>query len=105
MTTILAYRSRSTVLALSLCMMWTSGLAMAQQAARAAPPIPPEQKVGKSPDPRNLEGVWFTNGYDRTYRQLDRSEPPFNAATRKEWLRHIQTQTGHGQMPAQTDPR
>ena len=90
MTTILANRPRCLGVALSLCVLWVSGLAVAQQAPRPAPPIPPEQKVGKSPDPRNLEGVWFTGGYDRTYKQLDRSEPPFNAATRKEWLRHHQ---------------
>jgi hypothetical protein len=66
--------------------------AIAQQAGRPAPPIPPEQKVGKSADPHNLEGVWFTRGYDRTYRQLDRSEPPFLPAARTEWLRHIQAE-------------
>ena len=107
MTTILANRPRCVGLALSLCVMWVSGLAVAQQAPRPAPPIPAEQKVGKSPDPRNFEGVWFTGGYDRTYRQLDRSEPPFNAATRKEWLRHIQAEkdgTPIGDAPTRCYP-
>lgn len=74
------------VVALSLVAV---GVANAQQAER---PVPAAQKVGKSADPQNIEGVWYTRGYDRTYRQLDKSEPPFLPAARTEWLRHIQAE-------------
>jgi hypothetical protein len=59
-----------------------SGLAPAQAAS-------PPQVFQISPDARNFEGVWWTRGYDRTYRQLDKSLPPFNAAGRAEWDRHV----------------
>ena len=85
-------RAASVAAGLYAVLLAVAAPAIAQQAGRPAPPIPPEQKVGKSPDPHNLEGVWFTRGYDRTYRQLDRSEPPFLPAARTEWLRHIQAE-------------
>jgi hypothetical protein len=80
--------------ALGLCavLLQAAMPAWAQRPPLPDRPVPPEQKVGKSPDPHNLEGVWYTRGYDRTYRQLDRSEPPFNPAGRTEWLRHIQAE-------------
>ena len=48
-----------------------------------------KQVFAKSADPRNFEGVWWTRGYDRTYRQLDKSLPPFNAVGKAEWERHV----------------
>lgn len=107
MTILHATRVRRAISLLTVSLVSLAGVAAAQQAPRPAPPIPPEQKVGKSPDPRNIEGVWFTGGYDRTYKQLDRSEPPFNAATRKEWLRHIQAEkdgTPIGDAPTRCYP-
>lgn len=49
-----------------------------------------EWNVVKAPeDPKDFSGVYWTRGYDRTYRQLDRSLPPFNDAERKDWQRHL----------------
>lgn len=45
-----------------------------------------------SPDPRNIEGVWWTRGYDRRYRTLDGQLPPFTPAGKAEWDRHIQAE-------------
>jgi hypothetical protein len=78
-------------------------LAVSAQAA-AAPPTPEQiaarekqaaadaaewNKIPAPKDPRDFSGVYWTRGYDRTYRQLDRSMPPFLPAAQKEWQRHV----------------
>lgn len=63
----------------------TGALAGSMPTVAAAPP----QVFKVSPDPRNIEGVWWTRGYDRTYRQLDKSMPPFLPAGLAEWQRHV----------------
>lgn len=76
------------------CMRWAAGAALLGVSCFVQ--LGHAQVTGnpfaKSADPQNIEGVWFTRGYDRTYRQLDKSEPPFNELGRKEWLRHLQAE-------------
>ena len=57
-----------------------------QAAVPVGKPRPP------SADPRDIAGVWWTKGYDRTYRTLDGQLPPFTPAGRAEWDRHIQAE-------------
>ena len=48
-------------------------------------------------DPRDFTGVWWTRGYDRTFRQLDHSLPPMTpneAASRKHHLEMEAAGTG-----------
>ncbi|MEO6341201.1 MAG: hypothetical protein ABIO39_14255 [Caulobacteraceae bacterium] len=61
-------------------------LALAGAGQAAAPLKPP------SADPREITGVWWTKGYDRTYRTLDGQLPPFTPAGRAEWERHVQAE-------------
>jgi len=42
-----------------------------------------------SPDPRDIAGVWWTKGYDRTFRTLEGQLPPFTARGRADWDRHV----------------
>ena len=56
----------------------------------------PAGRAPPSPDPHNITGVWWTKGYDRTYRTLDGQLPPFTPAGRAEWDRHIAAEkAGH----------
>jgi len=55
-------------------------------AAQAALDFTPTKSPG---GPRDLDGVWYTRGYDRTYRQLDKSMPPFTERGQREWDEHI----------------
>jgi hypothetical protein len=48
--------------------------------------------AASSADPRNLDGVWWTIGYDRTFRTLDKQLPPFTARGRAEWEHNIQAE-------------
>jgi hypothetical protein len=64
-----------------------AGLLLAAGGAGAAAPLKPPPA-----DPRDIGGVWWTKGYDRTFRTLDGQLPPFTPAGRAEWDRHVQAE-------------
>ena len=63
-----------------------AALCLMAGAAQAALDFTPTQSPG---GPRDLDGVWYTRGYDRTYRQLDKSMPPLTERGQREWDEHI----------------
>lgn len=65
------------------------GAALAATLSAQAAAAEPAPRAPPSPDPRNITGVWWTRGYDRTFRALDGQLPPFTAAGKAEWDRHI----------------
>lgn len=70
-------------------------------AAQAALDFTPTQSPG---GPRDFNGVWWTRGYDRTYRQLDKSMPPFTERGQREWdARQLAEKEGRPMGDASTD--
>lgn len=70
-------------------------------AAQAALDFTPTKSPG---GPRDFNGVWWTRGYDRTYRQLDKSMPPFTERGQREWdARQLAEKEGRPMGDASTD--
>src|SRR5262245_27916794 len=42
-----------------------------------------------SADPHDIDGVWWTAGYDRTFRTLEGALPPFTDRGRREWEQNV----------------
>jgi hypothetical protein len=45
--------------------------------------------VAASGDPHDIDGVWWTKGYDRTFRPVEGGLPPFTERGRREWERNV----------------
>jgi hypothetical protein len=58
------------------------GLTAAVAAEGAAP-------VATPGDPHDIDGVWWTKGYDRTFRPIEGGLPPFTDRGRREWERNV----------------
>jgi len=42
-----------------------------------------------SSDPHDIDGVWWTKGYDRNFRPIEGGLPPFTERGRREWERNV----------------
>jgi hypothetical protein len=42
-----------------------------------------------SADPHDIDGVWWTKGYDRKFRPVEGGLPPFTERGRREWERNV----------------
>ena len=65
---------------------------LAQNAAGPAPkadPAKPDPASMTSSDPHDIDGVWWTPGYDRKYRTVEGELPPFTERGRKEWQHNV----------------
>ncbi len=65
-------------------------LAFAGVAAAQGTPHPasPTQQALSS-DPRDIDGVWWTPGYDRKFRPVEGGMPPFTERGRREWEHNV----------------
>jgi hypothetical protein len=54
----------------------------------ATSPAGPSKAVASS-NPRDFDGVWWTKGYDRTFRTLEGALPPFTERGRREWQHNV----------------
>jgi hypothetical protein len=59
-------------------------LGLAGIAGAASAPQP-----AASSDPRDIDGVWWTKGYDRKFRPIEGGLPPFTERGRREWERNV----------------
>jgi hypothetical protein len=64
------------------------GFALAAAAQGAATPATPSPGAAAS-NPRDIDGVWWTPGYDRKYRTLEGALPPFTERGRREWEHNV----------------
>jgi hypothetical protein len=82
----------------ALCLTSVATVVVAQEPRAAFTPT-------KSPGgPRDLDGVWYTRGYDRTYRTLDKQLPPFTERGRTEREYRVkQEELGKPMSDASTD--
>src|SRR5262245_16965707 len=61
---------------------------MTAAAAESPPPTsPPATSV--SANPHDIDGVWWTPGYDRKFRTVDGQLPPFTERGRREWEHNV----------------
>jgi hypothetical protein len=58
-------------------------------AAQDAPPPASPSKDAASSNPRDIDGVWCTRGYDRTFRTVEGGLPPFTERGRREWEHNV----------------
>src|SRR6185295_17727592 len=42
-----------------------------------------------SSDPHDIDGVWWTKGYDRNFRPIEGQLPPFTERGKREWERNV----------------
>ena len=61
-----------------LCLGFAGAVAAGSTAPAAAPG-----------DPHDIDGVWWTKGYDRTFRPIEGGLPPFTDRGRREWERNV----------------
>src|ERR1700759_5105579 len=65
----------------AICLAFASHLCVAQEEYKAPQPAVDTEEANKNPpptDPRDFSGVWWTRGYDRTFRPV--SDPPMKPA-------------------------
>ena len=62
---------------------------MTAAAAESPPASTPPPTAAVSSDPHDIDGVWWTPGYDRKFRTVDGQLPPFTERGRREWERNV----------------
>jgi hypothetical protein len=58
-------------------------------AAESPPASTPPPAAAVSADPHDIDGVWWTPGYDRKFRTVDGQLPPFTERGRREWEHNV----------------
>jgi hypothetical protein len=74
---------------IGLIFLAVAAVAPAQNAAKPAGPPKPDPATMTSSDPHDIDGVWWTPGYDRKYRTVEGELPPFTERGRKEWEHNV----------------
>jgi hypothetical protein len=65
-------------------------LALTTAAVAQSPPAStPPPTAAVSSNPHDIDGVWWTPGYDRKFRTVDGQLPPFTERGRREWERNV----------------
>ena len=72
----------------SIGLIWLA-LAAAAPAQNAGKPAGPDPASMTSSDPHDIDGVWWTPGYDRKFRTVEGELPPFTDRGRKEWQHNV----------------
>ena len=62
---------------------------MTAAAAESPPASTPPPAAAVSSNPHDIDGVWWTPGYDRKYRTVDGQLPPFTERGRREWEHNV----------------
>ena len=62
---------------------------MTAAAAESPPAATPPPATAVSSDPHDIDGVWWTPGYDRKFRTVDGQLPPFTERGRREWEHNV----------------
>ena len=58
-------------------------------AAQGAPPPKTAQTITPAANPHDIDGVWWTPGYDRKFRTVEGELPPFTERGRREWEHNV----------------
>ncbi len=67
-----------------ICLVFAGTVAAQDAAPRAGP-----SKDTAASNPQDIDGVWWTPGYDRTFRTIEGGLPPFTARGRREWEHNV----------------
>ena len=75
-------------LAAGLIFVAFAASSLAQNASKPDPAKPDPASMTSS-DPHDIDGVWWTPGYDRKFRTVDGQLPPFTERGRREWQYNV----------------
>jgi hypothetical protein len=72
-----------------ICLAFAGAAHAAGSVAAAAAGDVPKPVSTSSNDPRDIDGVWWTPGYDRKFRTVEGELPPFTERGRREWEHNV----------------